>query len=146
MPEAKLKALYVTGLKLEEIAEANFRSEGWRPSKFAVQKRLKAMGAPPRRRSHKNLLPWRIRPEHSSSVLRHALEAESRYRQGAELSESDKRLRSGLQEKLYGRGKLMVVGYHEEVGFYLTERKDYDLDIIRDPRADVYTADAYPEG
>jgi hypothetical protein len=59
------------------------------------------------------------------------LQAESRARQGVELSDTDRKLTALLHERLFGRGKLMVVGYHPEVGFYLTPLTDDDEDIIR---------------
>jgi hypothetical protein len=42
-----------------------------------------------------------------------------------------------MHELLFGRGKLMVIGYHKDVGFYLAEREDEDEDIIRQPKRHV---------
>lgn len=142
MPAHKFRALVNAGLTYDEIADINERSEGWRPGRSSVKYHLDTLNLEPRRASHRGLLPWKIRPEHNDALLRHMLQAESRSRQGKELSETDRKLVSRLHELLFGRGKLMVVGYHPEVGFYTTERTDADEDIIRMPRTDVYSSDA----
>lgn len=138
MTTTKLRALFNAGLTFDEIAEINERSEGWRPSRSAVSKKYKEMGMPSRRASHKNLIPWKIKPEHNNDELRHMLQAEGRARQGKTLSEADQSLTSRLHNLLFGRGQLMVVNYHPEVGFGLVIRQEYDEDIIREPRADRY--------
>lgn len=133
---AKLRALYSAGLTLDEIASANERAEGWRPTRSTVSKKLLRMNLPPRYASHLDLLPWHVRPEHNSERLRHMLQAESRKRQGVELTDSDRALTGVLYDLLFGRGRLMVVGYHPEIGFFLAERADTDRDIIRQPVKD----------
>lgn len=140
MTSAKLRALFHAGLTYDEIAVINLRSEGWQPSRSAVKLKLDSYGMS-RRMSHSDLIPWKVKPEHNSSELRHMLQAESRSRQRKELSETDRKLVARLHELLFGRGKLMVVGYHRDTGFYLAEREDSDEDIIRAPRADVYAKD-----
>jgi hypothetical protein len=131
MTSAKLRALFASGLTYDEIAEVNERSEGWKPSRAAVLRKYEAMGMPPRRASHRDLLPWKLRPEHADSVVRHMLQAESRARQHKPLSETDRKLVARLHELLFGRGTLMVVTYHPEVGFAFVMREDSDEDIVR---------------
>lgn len=132
MTTAKLRALFNAGLTYDEIAEANERSEGWRPNRATVKRKYEAMGMPPRKASHRDLIPWTgLEPEHKDSVLRHMLQAESRYRQGKKLSDTDRKLTSRLHELLFGRGTLMVVGYDPRIGFYTAPREDSDEDIIR---------------
>lgn len=133
MVESKLRALFEAGLTYDEIAVINERSQGWKPSRSGVKRKLEALGLPARRTPHRDLLPWKIRPEHNDSRLRSMLQAESRARQRVKLSDIDKQRVNRLHELLFGRGKLMVVGYHPEVGFYLTDREDTDEDIIRTP-------------
>lgn len=145
MTSAKLRALFASGLTYDEIAEANERSEGWKPSRAAVKRKYEAMGMPPRNASHTDLLPWRIAPEHADSVFRHMLQAESRSRQHRATSDTDRKLIARLHEQLFGRGKLMVIGYHPEVGFFLTPREEQDEDIIRSPRSDQYAQEATAE-
>jgi hypothetical protein len=138
MTTTKLRALFNAGLTYDEIAEANERSEGWRPSRSGVKKKLDALGFDPRKYSHVDLVPWRpLAEEHKDDELRHMLQAESRRRQGAETSETDRKLLARMHELLFGRGKLMVIGYHKDVGFYLAEREDEDEDIIRQPKRHV---------
>jgi hypothetical protein len=135
MTTTKLRALVNAGLTYDEIAEANERSEGWRPSRSGVKRKLDALGFDPRKYSHVDLVPWRpLAEEHKDDELRHMLQAESRRRQGAETSETDRKLLARMHELLFGRGKLMVIGYHKDVGFYLAEREDEDEDIIRQPK------------
>lgn len=131
MTATKLRGLFSAGLSYEEIAEINERSEGWKPSRSAVKRKYEAMGMPPRRASHRDLLPWRVAPEHNSSVVRHMLQAESRSRGHHALSETDRKLVERLHEILFGRGSLMVVTYHPEVGFAFVMREDDDEDVIR---------------
>lgn len=134
MSTAKLRALYNAERTYDEIAEANERATGWRPTRSGVARKLEKLDFPPRKYSHVDLVPWRpLRPEHKDDRIRHMLQAESRRRQGAELSESDLVLVSLLDNLLFGRGRLMVVGYHPDVGFYLTDRTDEDDDVIRRP-------------
>jgi hypothetical protein len=117
MTETKLRALFSAGRTFDEIAQANERSEGWKPSRSAVKNKYERMGEPPRRPRHSDLLPWRIAPEHNHDMFRHMLQAESRARRGGELSDTDRKLTARLNELLFGRGKLMVVGYHRDIGF-----------------------------
>jgi hypothetical protein len=83
--------------------------------------------------SHRDLLPWRIAPEHNSSLLRHMLQAKDRDRQGAELTDTDRKLVAGLDRLLNRRSIPLVVGYDRKLGFYLALRDDRDDDIIRRP-------------
>lgn len=135
MPAHKFRALVNAGLTYDEIAEINERSEGWRPVRSVVKYHLDTLGLEPRRMSHRDLLPWKVRPEHNNSELRHMLQAESRVRQNADLSDTDRKLVSQLHDHLFGRGRLMVVSYHPEVGFSLVPREDSDEDIIRRPHS-----------
>ena len=134
MADAKMRALFNAGLTYDEIAEINERSEGWRPSRSGVLRKYERMGMPPRRQNHSDLIPWVLAPEHSDDRFRHMLQAESRARAGGEISVTDRKLTSMLHDLLFGRGKLMVVGYHQDVGFYLAERDEQDGDIIREPK------------
>lgn len=131
MTTAKLRALFAAGLTYDEIADINARSEGWKPSRSGVKQKYEAMGMPPRRASHKDLLPWQLRPEHADSVVRHMLQAESRARQHKPLTDTDRKLTARLHEILFGRGTLMVATYHPEVGFAFVLREDVDDDIVR---------------
>lgn len=139
----KLRALVNSGRTYDEIAQIVFATEpGWDkpPSRSGVKKKLDALGFPPRNKSHRDLIPWKIKPEHQTAELRHMLEAESRRRQlkpGEQLNEVDRSLVRGLEAYLWGRGrqKPMVVAYHPDVGFGLVPREDDDEDIIRQPKA-----------
>lgn len=141
MSTAKLRALFNAGLTYDEIAEVNERSEGWRPTRSGVVRKFERLGFPPRNASHSSLIPWRIAQEHNHARIYYMLQAESRKRQGLELSETDRVLVSMLHDLLFGRGRFLVVGYDRNIGFYLADRTDDDDDIIRRPevapRADL---------
>lgn len=132
MPETKLRALFRAGRSYDEVAEANFRAEGWRPTRSAVLRKYQTMGMPPRNASHTDLLPWNVRPEHSDHLFRHMLQAESRRRQKRALSDTDKKLIARLNDLLFGRGTPMVIDYHPATGFSL-QLAEEDEDIIRRP-------------
>ena len=102
MTTAKLRALFQAGLTYDEIAEANERSENWRPTRAGVARKFERLGFPPRHASHTDLIPWRINPDHNKDRLRYMLQAESRKRQGVELSDSDRVLVSLLHDLLFG--------------------------------------------
>lgn len=129
--DAKLRALFNAGLTYDEVAEINERGTSWRPSRAVVKRKYEAMGMPPRRPSHRDLIPWPVLPEHNSSVIRHMLQAESRARNGGELSDTDRKLTSRLHDVLFGRGTPMVVTYHPEVGFAFVLQDDSDDGLIR---------------
>lgn len=130
---SKLRALFSAGLTYEEIAEANERATGWKPTRSGVAKKFERLGFPPRNASHVDLIPWQVKPEHNSSRYRHMLQAESRKRNDIPLSDTDRWLTNMLYDLLFGRGTLLVIGYDPEIGFYLTDRTDADEDIIRAP-------------
>jgi hypothetical protein len=131
MPAARLRALAAAGASHAEIAQANEAAEGWRPSRAAVKRKLDALGMAPRRLSHGDLLPWRIAPEHNSSMVRHMLQAEGRARQGKQLSDTDRKLRRLLRQRLAGDGTPQVVTYDPAAGFAFVPREDSDTNIVR---------------
>lgn len=131
MPNAKLRALAEAGWRLEDIAMENQRVMGWRPDKGTVSRRLTALGIKRRHGSRRDLVPWDIATPHTRSRFRAMLQAESRYRAGHELSRTDQKLRSMLNDLLFGRGIPLVIGYDPRIGFYLSDRRDTDTDIIR---------------
>lgn len=141
MSTAKLRALFQAGRTYDEIAEANERSTGWRPTRGGVARKFERLGFPPRHASNTDLLPWLktaggpgIAREHNKSRLYYMLLAESKSRRGEELSDSDRVLVGLLNDLLFGRGRFLVIGYDRKVGFYLTDRTDDDDDIIRRPQ------------
>lgn len=134
-----LRELAEEGVYLDEIARVNASITGWKPSKSAVKRKLDALGVPPRNLSHRELIPWKIAPEHNDSILRHMLQAEGRRRQGKELSDSDRSLVKGLNRLTKRNAIPLVVGYDRSIGFYLVLREDRDTDTsgCRKRRTDV---------
>lgn len=136
MSTAKLRAYARSGRTLDEIATLNEQETGWRPTRSTVSKKLLTMGEEPRHVARRDLVPWAIRPEHSTSRFRLMLQAESRRRAGAQLSNTDRKYVDLLDDLLMGRGTPLVVAYHHEIGFYLTDRTEDDRDIIREPASE----------
>jgi hypothetical protein len=128
----KLRILAESGLTPDEIASANERITGWRPTPSAVRLRLAALEIERRQPAETNLTPWRIAQPHNRSRFRHMLQAESRRRRGVP-SQKDDVLISLLYDLLFGRGAFLIVGYHRVIGFYLAERETTDTDIVRQP-------------
>lgn len=137
LPASELRALYRVGMSYDAIAEVNERSTGWKPSRSGVMRKLRRIGVERRLASHRDLIPWRIAPEHEHQRLHYMLMAESRRRQGRRLSRSDRTLVSLLKDLLSGRGVPLVVNYDRRFGFFLIESQDFDLDIIRSPGQDT---------
>ena len=141
MSTARLRAMLLAGMSYNDIADANWRETGWKPSKAAVMRARERLGIPGRRASHADLLPWHLLPEHRRSRLRYMLEAESRRRQGAKLTETDRSLVATLVDLLFGRNVSLVVCYSPSIGFYLVERDETDTDIVRLPASQKVNAD-----
>jgi hypothetical protein len=134
MSTAKLRALFELGWTYDEIAEANERETSWRPDRSTVAVKREALGFPARYSRHTELLPWNVLPEHNDHRFRRMLQAESRRRQGGELSYEDRSFVGVLTNLLFGRGEIpLVVGYDQRIGWYLADRTDGDEDIIRRP-------------
>jgi hypothetical protein len=137
---AKLRALFNAGLTYDEIAEQNEHITGWRPTRSGVAKKFERLGYPARHASHLDLIPWRksaggtgIAKKHDHDRMIYMLAAESKKRQGIPLTDSDRILVGLLHDLLFGRGRFLVVGYDTKIGFYLSDRTDDDLDVIRAP-------------
>lgn len=131
LPAPRLRSLAEAGRTYDEIATLNESETGWRPTRGTVSRKLERLGVKPRNLTHTDLVPWAIQPDHQDARLRYMLRAESRARAGHKLSDTDRKARDLLTDLLAGRGTPLVVGYHPEVGFYLTEKLASDKDIIR---------------
>lgn len=139
MPEWKLRMAFADGLTYDEIAVMNERAEGWRPHRSVVKRKYEALGMPARHQSHTDLIPrGLVKPEHRDHIFRHMLEAESKQRKGKDLTAYDRKMLDRMHDLLYGRGQLMVIGYHPDIGWYTATREEGDEDIFRRPRTDVY--------
>lgn len=126
---AQLRALAAAGKSHAEIAAANEAATGWRPSRAAVKRRLDRLGMPPRRLSHRGLIPWQIAAEHNKAIERYMLQAESSRRQGKRLSATDRKLLRLLGERLAGPPP-QVITYDPAAGFAFVPREPADGDAI----------------
>lgn len=138
LPTAKLHQLANLGFTNMEIARANERATGYKPTSSAVSKKLAKTGYAPRRMSHKDLIPWTVRPEHSHDPIYDGLQAVSRQRQGIKLSSQDQYRARVLTDLLAARGGPFVVDYRPDVdpehGFIFVRATAADTDIIRRPK------------
>jgi hypothetical protein len=141
MHASKLRILGELDLEPGEIAAANERITGWRPTDAAVSRRLNDLEIAPRVTADTRLVPRRVAVKHNSHRFRHMLDAESRRRrakqEGREPSQgSDKVLISLLHDLLFGRGAFLVIGYDRVIGWHLVDMEETDTDIIRRPVTD----------
>lgn len=143
MPERDLLAAANRGLTYDEIADLNYRKTGDRPTRFAIQKYLKRLGAEPRQVRTGELMPWKpIELKHYQSPVRYMLNALAVWREkGEEGSSHDtfKKVRElleildGSADREYPRMRL-VVDYDPENGWCFRPREDTDEDVVRKPR------------
>lgn len=138
LADAAIRDMALKGASLEEIALANETYSGWKPTRGTISKKLSDLGLPPRYGTRKDLLPreWHVRPEDMAHRYRFWLSAESKRRAGDRLTAADQRALDLMFNVLTGRGVDLVIGYHQEIGWYLTDRTDEDNDIIRSPLDD----------
>lgn len=138
MPESDILKADARGLTLDEIADLNYQKTGDRPTKSAVCKYLKRLGAEPRQVPSGDLMPWRVKMEHYQSPERYMLHAVSQVRaKGWDNVSYDTRKKARrLAEILEGNGnrKPLVVDYNPETGFCFRIREDADTDIVRRPK------------
>jgi len=136
--DAALRAWHRSGMRLSDIQRKIDETTGWKPDISTISKWLKDMGEEPRRKPRKEFLPWTVQPEHRNNRWRIMLEAAGRRAAGQELSETDQKAVSLLDDYLFGRGTQQIVGYHPEIGFYRADATPEEIDqgrIVRAPEA-----------
>lgn len=133
MQQDKIVMLYGMGWTNGDIAHANQEATGWLPSRSVVSRKLRSLGLPSRRASHRDLIPWRINPEHAHSEIYYALQAVSRERQGIPLAKQDFYRAKWLRDLLTRQANLRVVDYDYTKGWRLVRARMTDTDIIRRP-------------
>ena len=125
--DAALRSWARSGMRLKDIQRKIYETTGWSPDISTISKWLKDMGEEPRHKTRREFMPWDIRPEHKSSRFRIMLQAAERREKGLDLSETDTKALNLLDDMRMGRGTTLVVGYHPEVGFYLTDATDNEV-------------------
>ena len=133
MPDDVIRQLYGLGWSNKDIAHANEENKGWHPSAAMVSRKLRSLGLPPRRVSHRDLIPWRINPEHAHNEVYYALQAISRDRQKIPLSKQDGYRAQWLLDLLVDGDLLKVVDYDYNEGWKIVRARKTDTDIIRRP-------------
>jgi hypothetical protein len=141
MGDAEFARLYLAGWALDRIAEALEPSVGRRLSRPAISQRARALGLPPRRLNHAELVPRNLTPAQHQNRLRYLLEAESRARQleamgitRDHLSTQDRGKIAALRGLLYDGAILVrVIVYNRATvdGFSIAPAGPGDTDILR---------------
>ena len=136
--DAALRSWARSGMRLKDIQRKIHETTGWSPDISTISKWLKDMGEEPRHKSRKEFMPWPdIQPEHKNSRFRIMLQAAERRDKGLPLSDTDTKAVNLLDDLRMGRGTPLVVGYHPEVGFYLADATEAEVQkgaIIRVPQ------------
>lgn len=133
IPDADIRQFYGLGWSNTVIARANEERTGWRPSRSAMSRKLRALGLPQRRVSHQELIPWRINPDHAHNQVYYALQAISRERHGIPPSHQDGYRAQWLRDLLTLGGVPKVVDYDYNDGWRIVRARKTDTDIIRRP-------------
>lgn len=135
LPNPALRALAEWGWRNQDIARANRDATGYEPTRSAVTRRLQRIGVPPRHMSHKDLIPWRIRPEHAHERIYYGLQAIDRQRKGLPMSRQDAYRAAALRAALTDRIGPFVVDYRPDIspehGFILVPAEPGDTGITR---------------
>jgi hypothetical protein len=142
MPESDLLKAAGRGLTYDEIADLNYRMTGDRPTRFAVQKYLRRLGAEPRQVRTGDLMPWRVQMKDYQNPVRYMLNAlaSSRAKTAAgEMPTVDARKKvrelleilDGNADREYPRLRLVVD--YDDKGFCFRPRSDDDEDVVRMP-------------
>lgn len=138
IPTAWMRNAARSGRSYDEISDMIERNFGIQRSRSWVSKELKKLGES-RHFPRKDLIPWDVKPEHKKSNIYLMLQAESRRRSGNQLSKTDVKYVSQLDELMLARGISLIISYCPIIGFYLQPRQESDQDIIREetqcPRA-----------
>lgn len=85
------------------------------------------------RARHQEEIPWRVKADHAGSYPAQMLRLAARTRKGEELPPYKKRYLENWLKRLAAQD--VVVGYHDEDGFYYTKRRQgVDTGLIRKPQ------------
>lgn len=126
MDASEFRNLWLNGASIEEILDRNEKKYHVRFTRSAVSRHAESLGLPPRHKYDREWLPWNVRPEYSKTRWRPMLLSADKERNGEPLTRADKNRINLLHDLISGRGAALVVGYHPEIGFYLTDRIDAD--------------------
>lgn len=135
-PGDDLLKLVEAGVTRKEIAQ----KYGVTPE--AVRQALDKAGAPrpeTTRLSHAHYMPWRIRADHTHSILAKRLRLLSRHRQGVGLSANEQRQLDEWVAFMEGGNKWGVplsvhYDFRDQDGFWLEPRRPGDRDFISPPK------------
>jgi 2-aminoadipate transaminase len=133
LPRAKVIRMLEEGMGPTEI-QAHLRDhDGIQTTTAAISTiRRRHTDIPPANSNPSRVLPWKIRPEHEGSSLRHAYLAWAQREKGHPLSAERTRNLAYTEAKLMTTGQ--VIHYSPAKGFILVPaRPGIDLGIIREP-------------
>jgi hypothetical protein len=121
MTYAEMSRIYLEKYNIQTVPSlwSNFRRRRDLPGRFV---------------SDKELIPWRVREEHTKKYTLRMLRVEARVRAGEPVNESDRMKHASFMMHL--RDENLVVAYDPESpeGFQLVGRHARDVDVVRPPR------------
>lgn len=133
-PIEELERLYREGHTYAEIGDM------YGATKTAVSKKFERAGRTPKRVTYRDLLPWKIAPEHRNAALMRRVRAMANKQSGIAISVNEERL---LAEWITGMTEAgMILNYHPEAppnaastagGFYYSPRKNGEAGLFRLP-------------
>jgi hypothetical protein len=144
----QLKRFINRGLNQQQIADTWAERTGNRVTRSAISMAMKSAGLKPAnpRARYIDVLPWRVKVEHSKAYDARMLRAAARIEAKKKKDRlSDPEYRRFVSWKQQLKDENAVVGYTKELGFVWLERLDTDDpdDLIRRPGlpGDVYSGD-----
>lgn len=139
-PDKEQLLRYITnGLNQQEIADQWAKDSGHRVTRNAISMAMKQFQLKPAhpRARYDNLLPWRVKVEHTKAYDARMLRAAARIRAKKKVADRKadpdyKRYTSWLAQL---KERNVVVSYHPKTGFVWLDRESYDdpNDLIRRP-------------
>lgn len=134
IPDLLVERLYEEeGLTATEIVEYLRVHMGIEVSREALAMWRKRRGLDRKPASPKRI-PWKLRPEHTSTVEAQAIRSHSRREDGLVVDDERTRILKRMEERLYPRG--LVIHYDpatEQGWWYVPARPGIDLGLVREP-------------
>lgn len=132
-PPSELEVMRSRGMTHRQIAEEVTRRTGYEVTREAVSMALKRAGLQGDVRRYSDLIPWKVRDQHSRHYALQMLRAEARRRREGDLPEDLERRLESWKHKLADEGRVVLYDPDSPGGFYYVAREKRDKDIIRRP-------------
>lgn len=138
IPDNEVEQLIRQGKTDREIVEYLENNQGLVVTEGALRVWRYRRGLEPRRARYNDLIPWRVKLNHTHLYVPKLLRFEARRRQGLELNPRDaarlEKFKQNLAEAFDGRGGVVHYDPETDQGWWIVERRPgVDTDIIRNP-------------